>query len=427
MASVSSVSSDLKWLRDEVPAMYRRNRQQGHAAWAGRDYDFVCPSMETYPFQWLWDSCFHAIVLSHFDVERAKSELECLIANQQPDGFVGHVTFWQREKFESVIAGYDIAWRTKHVTDCIQPPLLAEALEAAVKRGAGDDWLRVMLPKVRAFYDWLDLRRDPDRDGLIAVVQADETGLDHSPKFDALIGSPGLTMAEFTEGWKRVALPYDAFQRDPDRMFAMDHFIVEDVMVNTIYVKNLQVLGALYARLGDAAQAKAMRERADVGFQSLLKKCWSDARGLFFDLAGHRAEKHLTHAVTFTCLMPLLFPELPAPMAQRLIGHLEDEKMFAAPFPVPTVAVSDPAFVPGVVGTKLVWRGPAWMNSNWYLARGLRAHGRADLAKKIEDASLAAIRKHGFREYYHPFSGEGFGAPDFSWTGLILDLFEERG
>ncbi|MBK7860120.1 MAG: hypothetical protein IPJ65_16200 [Archangiaceae bacterium] len=420
------MQSDLKWLRDEVVGMYRRNRQQGHAPWANLDYDFVCPSMETYPFQWLWDSCFHAVVLSHFDVKRACGEMECLLQNQQPDGFLGHVTFWQREKFENVIANYDIAWRNQYVTDCIQPPLLAEAVEAAVVRGASTAWLKTMLPKLRGFYDWLDQNRDPDRDGLIAVVQADETGLDHSPKWDALIGSPALTTAAFTEGWKRVAKPYEPFKREHAKMFALDHFIVEDVMVNTIYVKNLQVMAGLYQRVGDAASAAEMKRRADLGYGSLLTKCWSEEKGMFFDLVGHRAEKHLTHAITFTVLMPLLFPELPAPMARRLIAHLEDEKLFAAAFPVPTVAVSDPSFDPGPVGPRLVWRGPSWMNSNWYLARGLRAHGRDDLSQKLEQAMLAAIRQHGFREYYQPFTGEGYGAPDFSWTGLILDLYETR-
>src|SRR3954471_18469180 len=101
------MNSDLQWLRDEVGSMYRRNRQQGFAPWASKTYDFVCPSMETYPFQWLWDSAFHNAVLSHLDIARARGELDCLFQNQQADGFIGHVTFWQREKFQSVIAGYD--------------------------------------------------------------------------------------------------------------------------------------------------------------------------------------------------------------------------------------------------------------------------------------------------------------------------------
>src|SRR5687768_9060557 len=108
--------------------MYRRNRQQGQAPWCGRDYDFVCPSTGTYPFQWFWDSCFHAIVLSHIDVERAKSEITSLLANQHPDGMVSHVTFWQRERYEEMLSTYAIAYRTPHLSDCMQPPLLAEAV-----------------------------------------------------------------------------------------------------------------------------------------------------------------------------------------------------------------------------------------------------------------------------------------------------------
>jgi hypothetical protein len=36
------------------------------------------------------------------------------------------------------------------------------------------------------------------------------------------------------------------------------------------------------------------------------------------------------------------------------------------------------------------------------------------------------IERWGFREYYDTFTGEGLGAPDFSWTALILDLLETR-
>ena len=35
--------------------------------------------------------------------------------------------------------------------------------------------------------DWLDRVRDPDRDGLIATLQPDESGLDHTPKYDAYL------------------------------------------------------------------------------------------------------------------------------------------------------------------------------------------------------------------------------------------------
>lgn len=76
-----------------------------------------------------------------------------------------------------------------------------------------------------------------------------------------------------------------------------------------------------------------------------------------------------------------------------------------------------------MVDTKLVWRGAVWMNTNWYLARGLRRHGRPELARHLEDRSAALVEgPSGFREYYHPATGEGNGARDFSWTAIVLDL-----
>src|SRR5437588_11458254 len=105
----------------QVRELYMRNRQTGHAEWCDLDFDFVCPSSSTYPFQWFWDSCFHAIVLARFDVDRAAGELRSLLANQQPDGFVAHVTFWQRERYQPLLSTYDIAYRTPYVSACIQP------------------------------------------------------------------------------------------------------------------------------------------------------------------------------------------------------------------------------------------------------------------------------------------------------------------
>ena len=64
------------------------------------------------------------------------------------------------------------------------------------------------------------------------------------------------------------------------------------------------------------------------------------------------------------------------------------------------------------------------MNTNWYLSRGLRHHGRADLARIIEQRSAELVERSGFREYYDPRTGEGHGARDFSWSALVIDMLE---
>ena len=413
----------LERMKDAVRSLYDRNRQRGTAPWCGRDYDFVCPSMGTYPFQWFWDSCFHAIVLTHIDIERAKAELRSLLVNAQPDGLVPHVTVWQRERYEEMLSTYAIAYRTPYLSDCIQPPLLAEGVAAGARGEGGDAYLAEVLPAVRRYYDWLDRVRDPDRDGLIATLQPDESGLDHAPKYDAYLGISGLAHQEFTAAWERVAGPYAEVGRDPDRMFGLDLFVVEDVLVNSIYAENERVLGELLAEAGDAAGAEEMRRRARRTTTALVDKCYDRDAGLFFDLAGADEEMLRTNSVS--SLMPLVLPDLPAPVAASLVDHLEDPREYSAPFPVPSVAMNVPSFSAAPIG-KLVWRGPSWINTNWYLSRGLRRHGREDLAAVIEDRSAALVEEHGFREYYNPLTGEGGGAHDFSWTGLVLDMLARR-
>ena len=407
-------------MKDAVGALYERNRQKGTAPWCGLDYDFVCPSTGTYPFQWLWDSCFHAVVLSHFDRERARSEIRSLLANAQPDGFIAHVTFWQREAYEPMLATYSIAYRTPYLSDCIQPPVLAEAVHAASLGEGGSAFLDEVLPPTRRFFDWLDRMRDPDRDGLIATLQPDESGLDHTPKYDAYLGITGTEAEQFTAAWQRVAGPYAEVGRDHARMFALDRFVMEDVLVNTIYGENQRVLAGLLRERGDSEGAAEMDRRADRTTAALVEKCWDAERGLFFDLAGPREEPQ--RVSTVSSLMPIALADLPRPMAEALVSHVEDPRQYAAPYPVPSVAMDEPSYRKARAEERLVWRGPTWINTNWYVARGLRRHGREDLARTIEDRSAALVERSGFREYYDPVTGEGFGAESFSWSALALDL-----
>lgn len=414
------MSARYEAMRTAVRALYDRNRQQGTAPWCGLDYDFVCPSTGTYPFQWFWDSCFHTVALAHFDRLRARSEVRSLLANAQPDGFVAHVTFWQRERYEEMLQTYAIAYRTPYLSDCIQPPVLAEAVAAAAQGEGGDAFLREVLPRVVAYFEWLDQKRDPDRDGLIATLQPDESGLDHTPKYDAYLGVENVTLADFTAAWERVAHPYAEVGRDHDRMFALDRFVCADVLVNTIYAENQRVLAELLERTGDAGRAVRFRTRAKRTVDALVARCWDDEAGLFYDMVGRDGRGRL-RVNTVSSLMPLVL-DIPREAADALIAQIENPLTYQAPFPVPSTALDEPGYLKPTAGSKLVWRGPTWVNTNWYLARGLRRHGREDLARTVEDRSAALVEQSGFREYYDPFTGEGFGAEGFSWTALALDM-----
>jgi hypothetical protein len=43
-------------------------------------------------------------------------------------------------------------------------------------------------------------------------------------------------------------------------------------------------------------------------------------------------------------------------------------------------------------------------------------------ALELRRALESLIERSGFREYYDPFTGEGHGAREFTWSGLLIDM-----
>jgi len=144
------------------------------------------------------------------------------------------------------------------------------------------------------------------------------------------------------------------------------------------------------------------------------------------DLAGWDEKPAKT--LTFSSLFPLILDDLDPRKATRLIDeHLLNEREFWLPYPVPSVAATEPSFDPAW-RTNTTWRGPTWINVNWYLYWGLRAHGRNDVASDLAERTIRMMAASGVREFYDPLTGEGQGARDFGWSTLVLDLIAaERG
>jgi len=64
-----------------------------------------------------------------------------------------------------------------------------------------------------------------------------------------------------------------------------------------------------------------------------------------------------------------------------------------------------------------------WVNTNWLVLQGLRGIGADDLAAAIRRQTIQLVNHHGFREYFDPFTGEGYGTDSFSWTAaLVIDM-----
>jgi glycogen debranching enzyme len=88
---------------------------------------------------------------------------------------------------------------------------------------------------------------------------------------------------------------------------------------------------------------------------------------------------------------------------------------------LPSVARTDPTY-----DSDKMWRGPVWINTNYFFIEALQQIGEFDLAKTIREKTLKLIMNNsGLYEYYNSETGKpGKNAsPIFSWTAaLFIDL-----
>lgn len=368
------------------------------ASWAegerdGVPYGYTRPSPTRYPWQWYWDSCFAAIVWRRFDAERSRSELESLLRAARDDGFIGHVTFWDQPISLKRRTYYNVDRRSSAMTSTIQPPLLAWAWRIAVGDPATD-------PRIARHHGWLRANRDLEGDGLLWLIQPDESGLDSSPKFDpvwgwrshANAGFPLLVARSRRLGW------------DARRIRAAGHPVLCEVVTNVLW--GLSRLAA-----GEPSITPA-----------LVDRLWDERSGLFLDEAQPGEVR--PEVDTWAGMAPLALPDLPDEIGHRLVERLLDPERYWLRHPPPSVAATDPSFEPNRgPGWKLrYWRGPTWINAAWLLWIGMLRLGYEGEARELVSRLVPMVEREGLREYYDPLTGQGLGALDFAWSSLICEM-----
>lgn len=399
-------------LLKRVQELMEQNRREvdGHR--------FTVPSPSSYPYQWLWDSCFHAIILSHFDLSAAKDELRSLVYHQHESGLIGHITYW--EKHETIL-NYD--WGLPHTSSLIQPPLLAYAAWRIHEVDDSEAFLEELYPALKAFYTYILNDRILFERGLVGLVNPDESGEDNSPRFDEALSLPTLhDTSENTAKRRKLAEAHKECGFDP--ACTAKHFWVEDIQFNSLLLWNLHVMADIANTLRKPKDRSFYRSEAVKLASNIKRHMFLDGR--FVSLHGEAGTPILSNtSAQFTPLIAELYSLADA----RVLIHetLMDTDTFWLPHGVPTVAKSDPAYDPaeptwGEAWQRPHWRGPLWIVTQWLLYRSLKQYGFTVEAEELAKKSVSLIERNGFREYFDPQSGIAMGAHDFTWGGLVLDM-----
>jgi hypothetical protein len=381
-----------------MTGLEERCRQVLEGSWTtgereGVEFAYTRPSPGRYRWQWYWDSCFAAIAWRHFDAARSRAELETLLAAARPDGFIGHTIFWEHHVSGPRVLFYNVIHRDDFMTSTIQPPALAFAWRVAV----GDPALE---PRIVAHHEALIAARDLEGDGLLWILQPDESGLDASPQFDPIWGDraqglPGFI--ELVERNREREFQIQAVRADGDP-------VVCEVLTNVIHGLSRLALG-----LPSITSA-------------LIARCYDESSGLFLPAVNPAISQRIP--TTIAALTPLALPDLPDEIGHRLAEYLFDEGRFWTAVPAPSVALDEPSFSlkEHFDGLRRYWRGPTWINSAWLVWRGLVRLGYDKQAARLAGAITDTVTREGLREFYDPHTGRGMGAEEFAWSALALEL-----
>lgn len=395
---------------------------------------FILPSAGQYPHLWLWDACFHAIVLAQLRPELAARELDALFEGQQRDGMIPHVRF-SPDVNPNQYRPNPSDWGTGGmISGVTQPPLAATATKIVFQRTGDRALLRRAYSHIVRFHQWLKTVRDPEDCGLVAIVHPWESGMDNSPSFDGLKDEflrdhlpPGFEPPPRADTLRvpasqRPTADYYLFYWGLIRMFRETGWnqkemarrspvFVADVLFNSIWARANEDLALLASTLGKKQDVERFSRWAAQTRLALRHRCWHAYDGFFysFDL---RAQRPIP-VKTIGGFMPLFAKAATPSMADALVEHLMDRREFFYHLGVPSTSFQTPDF-----DSDRYWRGSIWINMHWLLAQGLMNYGYFDITSKIFDKSHQLVAKEGYWEYYNPFNGNGLGASHFSWSTL---------
>lgn len=348
---------------------------------------FTIPSPYEYRHQWLWDSCFHAIVLRHFDIKAAEKELTSLMASQHKSGMVPHESKY-------TLLGIELPY-TSRIT---QPPFIARAALDVYSKSRNKKFLKGIFPKLQLYQRWLEDKREAK--DVLRVIDSNESGEDNSVLWDDEFAIP---IHRSYLRWLTTYVP-----------LMPQKAAIKSVKSTAIYADSLACMAEMAKILGMKERSSHYKEKSEA-VAAAMAADFKLKDGLYYSRTNK--DKPILYK-TNSLFAPLFAGIVSKKEAKELVEeHLLNEKEFWTRYPIPTVAISEPKFSP-----KGYWRGPMWININWMLHRGLLRYGFKAVADELLEKTIAAVEKSGFREYYNPFTGDGLGAKQFGWSTLVADM-----
>ena len=387
-----------------------------------------------YPAQWNWDSAFIALGYSYFNLNYAIKEITTLLDGQWKDGMVPHILFHNPNT--NYYPNYT-AWncgnkiRSSGIT---QPPILATILKLILDKNKISNKqtkeIKKIVKKIIRFHEWFIKFRDPKKTGLVSILHPWESGYDNSPIWDEPMAK---VIIEKNLKYKRadnklikpdqrpLNIDYDRYvsiknnlrkkKYNPKEIFKSSLFNVVDVGFNSLFLKANKDLIQISNKFN--IETPKISNYVKVTEKNILK-LYDKKKGIFFSKDIRNNKKIYIPSITnyFILFADLDNDFINNKLIKNLKNHNKNNKYFFS-----SIKPSHNSFE-----EKRYWRGPVWINCNWFIYQGLK-NKDLKFSNYVKKKTIKLLEKSKFYEYFSCKNGQPMGAKNFSWSAsLYLDF-----
>ncbi|MCY4462478.1 MAG: hypothetical protein OXC26_19100 [Albidovulum sp.] len=392
---------------------------------------YTVPTADLYPHQWNWDSAFAALGLATFDLDRAWTEFETLLAGQWGSGMVPHILFHERDT--DYFPGPEV-WDSPGdipSSGISQPPVAATLVRRIWERDrvGYEDRMRALFPKLAAWHGWfMEWRLDR---GAVCITHPWEAGRDNAPDWDEAMsrinphGVNGYVRHDtkcVDPDMRPTKLDYDRYiwlvdrgrevnWDEGERQKNCDFRVADPTMTFILLRANLD-LTAIGYRLGE--DTSALEEWTGIladGAETL----WNPSLACFDSRdANSGAWANCVSNASFLCW----YAGIHRDEMRRHYDRVTSSVAYGIPSHDPDSSKFDP---------QRYWRGPVWPVINTLAGIGMAESGLKREAGAVREFTSELIRRNGFFEYYNPCDGSPAGGRDFTWTAAIWLAWASQG
>jgi putative isomerase len=356
-------------------------------------HDGVFPSSSYQGFYgfWSWDSWKQAVALSYFNVPLARSNILSMFDYQNKEGMIADCIYYDKRENN---------WRDT------KPPLAAWAVLQVYRQSQDMEFLKKMYPALVRYHNWWYTNRDHDQNKLCEYGSTDaskiaakwESGMDNAVRFDSC-----TLFKNNANAWS---------------------LNIESVDLNVYLYEEKKQLYTIATLIGRTTDASRFKEEIKDLKNKINEIFYDPANGFYYD---RFSSGEFIRAEASEGFLPLWAKIPDSAKAEKVIRMLLKENKFNTYVPFPTLCADHQLFDP----LNGYWRGPVWLDQFYFGVEGMKNYNHSSTAKQLVEKLLSNAKgvntAEPIRENYHPLTGEGLNALNFSWSAahLLLMLLEQ--